>query len=176
MANLSSLFSRDMVDEMDEDEIKHLANESTETANDRERCSSKLKVLEAGMSGLKKLDRGGGIAHYGEYQQSSTPDKTPDFISCPACFLECQAAHCTTLGATFNGSKCKGLTSIRGIPNGGTQRDALCDDSPSTQSSGYSSPQAGESDLLEPQEISLEAEEPVPVADNESFYLPSHYP
>lgn len=67
MAHLSSLFSRDMVDDMDEDEIKHLANESTETANDRERCSSKLKVLEAGMSGLKKLDRGGGIAHYGEY-------------------------------------------------------------------------------------------------------------
>lgn len=43
MSGVSSLFSRDMVDDLEEDEIHELAKESAEAAEDREKFSAKAE-------------------------------------------------------------------------------------------------------------------------------------
>lgn len=59
MSGAPFLFSRTMVDELEEAEIYNLAKESPEAAGDREGCLVKLKVLQACMSDLKNLDKHG---------------------------------------------------------------------------------------------------------------------
>lgn len=57
MAKAPGLFSRDIIDEMDDEEINEIAKESVEAAELRARYISKLGVLQAGFADLRKLDR-----------------------------------------------------------------------------------------------------------------------
>lgn len=57
MSSISALFSRDLVDELQDEEIHEMSKESPESANERERCTTKLDVLRTGMNDLKRLDR-----------------------------------------------------------------------------------------------------------------------
>lgn len=57
MSKISALFSRDLVDELKDEEIHELSKESPESATERERYTTKLRVLRTGMDDLKRLDR-----------------------------------------------------------------------------------------------------------------------
>lgn len=57
MSSISALFSRDLVDDLEDKEIRELSKESAESAIERERYTTKLRVLRTGMDDLKRLDR-----------------------------------------------------------------------------------------------------------------------
>lgn len=56
MSNAPSLFNRDHVDDLDEEEIRRLAGESDGAAAERERLTEKLNVFERGSRELKLFD------------------------------------------------------------------------------------------------------------------------
>lgn len=57
MTKVEDLFSRTMIDDLDEDEISRLAAESSAAAASRSKYTTKLDVLRAGFEDLKRLNR-----------------------------------------------------------------------------------------------------------------------
>lgn len=57
MSKVSSLFSRDLIEDLDDEEICELAQESPDAAESRTQHTTKLEVLQAGLEDLKKLSR-----------------------------------------------------------------------------------------------------------------------
>lgn len=63
---LPSVFSPDVVFELDDQEIHRIVAESDETSAERSRCVEKLEVLEDGLRNLKRLDKHRSIIDEGK--------------------------------------------------------------------------------------------------------------
>ena len=57
ISKLPTLFNSEMVYDLTQDEISHLAAETEETTAERAQCAEKLAILEAGLRDLKRLDK-----------------------------------------------------------------------------------------------------------------------
>lgn len=73
MVPLKSILSRDMIDELEDEEIQDLAKESSQAISERIACSQKLKILKAGRDDLKRLDL--HKAHWGAFSESNVDSK-----------------------------------------------------------------------------------------------------